>query len=136
MAETTKKYLGLEGLKVLWSEIKKQIDSVSSEVKDDAVDVSSLEFDNNVVIDNMGVNITLNKSNISGTSSTSTSVTIPLAGEDSAGIITDVVQGNGTTIEKPENGKVKINISVDDNSITINKETGEIEVNIINGGTF
>lgn len=136
MAETTKKYLGLEGLKVLWSEIKKQIDSVSSEVKNDAVDVSSLEFDNNVVIDNMGVNITLNKSNISGTSSTSTSVTIPLAGEDSAGIITDVVQGNGTTIEKPENGKVKINISVDDNSITINKETGEIEVNIINGGTF
>lgn len=134
MAEP-KKYLDLEGLKTFWRESKKYIDDVTKGVGDNAVDISSLNFEETAVVNDSGVSITLNKSNISGTQKSPTSVTIPLVGKDSAGIVTNVINGNGTTIEYPENGSIKVDISVDESSIKIS-ETGSLTIDTIDGGTF
>lgn len=135
MAEP-KKYLDLEGLKTFWGISKKYIDDVAKGIDESAASISSLKFEENAVIEDNGISIKLNKSNISGTQSdASTSVTIPLKGEETPGIITELVKGDGTSVEIPKNGSVKVNVSVDNSSIKIS-ETGSLTVDIIDGGIF
>lgn len=135
MDEQPKKYLDLNGLKVLWRESKKYTDELNNGVSEKAADISKIAFEETAIVNESNISITLKKDNITGNGESSTSVNIPLITNDSAGVITEIIDGNGVTVETPGNGSVKVNVSVDNTSVKIS-ETGEISVDIIDGGTY